>query len=75
MKSKRMISLTAVISVIFILFFSDNAVMNAHADFGGVGHSGGHSHSYSHHSYRSHHSGTHDFEDILLLLIIVGFGV
>ena len=76
MKSKRMISLTAVISGIFILFFSDNAVMNAHADFGGVGHSGGgHSFSHSSHSYRSHHSGTHDFEDILLLLIIVGFGV
>ena len=76
MKSKRMISVAAVIFSIFILFFSDNAVMNAYADFGGVGHSGGgHSFSHSSHSYRSHHSGTHDFEDILLLLIIVGFGV
>ncbi len=76
---KRLISLAAVIFSIFIISFgsgSDNAKMVVHADFGGVGHSGGgHSFSHSSHSYRSHHSGTHDFEDILLLLIIVGFGV
>ena len=76
MKKKFLIA-----SAIFFLFIAsfgivENTFTVAHADFGGVGHSGGgHSFGHSSHSYRSHHSGTHDFEDILLLLIIVGFGV
>ena len=67
MKSKRLISVAAVIFSIFILSFSsvsDNAVMNAHADFGGVSHSH-HSRSRSHRSSHSHSDGKIDKRDIL----------
>lgn len=72
MKSKRLISLAAVIFSIFILSFSsgsDNAITIAHADFGGVSHSyrsRSHSHSHSHRFRHSHRSdGKIDKWDIL----------